>query len=196
MERKTQSNYSLMYWIAWAMIGALAFIIMKFEIPIIPGFDYLKMDFSDALVALSTLVFGPIGGIMIALFKNLLSLVISGFNILSLVGQIAAFIASLAYILPFYYIRKKNENKISAQILGIAVGTISLTLVMSLANYFVLTPLYIQFAGFKLTSNLLTYIVAAIVPFNLIKGIVNGVLVIVLGKTLLPPLQKFVDRHF
>ena len=61
MQRKTSlSHVRLAYWLAWAMIGALAFLIMKFEVPIIPGFDYLKMDFSDSLVALSTLVFWPI----------------------------------------------------------------------------------------------------------------------------------------
>lgn len=197
MQRKNSvSSYSLAYWLCWAMIGALAFLIMKFEIPIIPGFDYLKMDFSDALVALSTLVFGPVGGIMIAFFKSVLSLIISGFNLMSLVGQIAAFLASLAYILPFYFISKKHQNKAGFEILGLIVGTICLTIVMTVANYFVLTPLYIEFAGFKLSGNLLTYIVSAIIPFNLIKGCINGIVVFALGKTVLPVFQKFVAKNF
>ena len=197
MQRKENvSSYSLSYWISWAMIGALAFLIMKLEVPIIPGFDYLKMDFSDALVALSTLVFGPVGGIMIALFKGVLSLAISGFNLLSLVGQVAAFLACLAYILPFYYISKNHNEKVGYQILGLVVGTLCLTIVMSLANYFVLTPLYIKFAGFKLGANMLAYIVSAIVPFNIVKGCINGVIVVLLAKTVLPPFKSFVRRHF
>ncbi len=197
MQRKTSlSHVRLAYWLAWAMIGALAFLIMKFEVPIIPGFDYLKMDFSDSLVALSTLVFGPLGGTMIALFKSLLSLFISGFNPISMVGQLAAFLASLAYILPFYYISKKHEDKVRYQVLGLVVGTIALTIVMSLANYFVLTPMYISLMGFKLNSSLLTYIVSAIVPFNLIKGLINSIVVLILAETLLPVLEKFVKRNF
>ncbi len=194
MQRKTSlSHVRLAYWLAWAMIGALAFLIMKIEVPIIPGFDYLKMDFSDSLVALSALVFGPLGGTMIALFKSLLSLFISGFNPISMIGQLAAF---LAYILPFYFISKKHEDKVQYQILGLAVGTFALTVVMSLANYFVLTPMYISLMGFKLNSSLLTYIVSAIVPFNLIKGIINSIVVLLLAKTLLPVLEKFVRRNF
>ena len=38
MQRKTSlSHVRLAYWLAWAMIGALAFLIMKIEVPIIPG---------------------------------------------------------------------------------------------------------------------------------------------------------------
>jgi riboflavin transporter FmnP len=197
MQRKTSlSHVRLAYWLAWAMIGALAFLIMKIEVPIIPGFDYLKMDFSDSLVALSTLVFGPLGGTMIALFKSLLSLFISGFNPISMIGQLAAFLASLAYILPFYFISKKHEDKVKYQIFGLIVGTLALTVVMSLANYFVLTPMYISLMGFKLNSSLLTYVVSAIIPFNLIKGLINSIVVLILAKTLLPVLEKFVRRNF
>ena len=197
MQRKTSlSHVRLAYWLAWAMIGALAFLIMKIEVPIIPGFDYLKMDFSDSLVALSTLVFGPLGGTMIALFKSLLSLFISGFNPISMNGQLAAFLASLAYILPFYFISKKHEDKAKYQIFGLIVGTLALTVVMSLANYFVLTPMYISLMGFKLNSSLLTYVVSAIIPFNLIKGLINSIVVLILAKTLLPVLEKFVKRNF
>ena len=197
MQRKTSlSHVRLAYWLAWAMIGALAFLIMKIEVPIIPGFDYLKMDFSDSLVALSTLVFGPLGGTMIALFKSLLSLFISGFNPISMIGQLAAFLASSAYILPFYFISKKHEDKVKYQIFGLIVGTLALTVVMSLANYFVLTPMYISLMGFKLNSSLLTYVVSAIIPFNLIKGLINSIVVLILAKTLLPVLEKFVRRNF
>lgn len=197
MQRKTSlSHVRLAYWLAWAMISALAFLIMKIEVPIIPGFDYLKMDFSDSLVALSTLVFGPLGGTMIALFKSLLSLFISGFNPISMIGQLAAFLANLAYILPFYFISKKHEDKAKYQIFGLIVGTLALTVVMSLANYFVLTPMYISLMGFKLNSSLLTYVVFAIIPFNLIKGLINSIVVLILAKTLLPVLEKFVKRNF
>ena len=170
MQRKENINgYKLSYWVSWAMLGALAFLIMKIEIPILPGFDYLKVDLSDSLVALSTLVFGPFGGSMIALIKTICNLAFSGFNPISAVGDLAALLASLAYILPFYYISKKNPRKLSYQVLGLAVGTICLTIIMSLANYFILMPMYITMMGFKLNSTLLTYILTVIIPFNLIK---------------------------
>ncbi|STX21037.1 integral membrane protein [Lactobacillus gasseri] len=195
-EKTSLSHVRLAYWLAWAMIGALAFLIMEIEVPIIPGFDYLKMDFSDSLVALSTLVFGPLGGTMIALFKSLLSLFISGFNPISMIGQLAAFLASLAYILPFYFISKKHEDKAKYQIFGLIVGTLALTVVNVISKLFRLTPMYISLMGFKLNSSLLTYVVSAIIPFNLIKGLINSIVVLILAKTLLPVLEKFVKRNF
>ncbi len=113
-----------------------------------------------------------------------------------MIGQLAAFLASLAYILPFYFISKKHEDKVKYQIFGLIVGTLALTVVMSLANYFVLTPMYISLMGFKLNSSLLTYVVSAIIPFNLIKGLINSIVVLILAKTLLPVLEKFVRRNF
>lgn len=118
------------------MIGALAFLIMKFEVPIIPGFDYLKMDFSDSLVALSTLVFGPLGGTMIALLSHYW--VCSFLDLINFDGWSVSCISSkFSLYLAFYYISKKHEDKVRYQVLGLVVGTIALTIVMSLANYFV-----------------------------------------------------------
>ncbi|MBP2057982.1 riboflavin transporter FmnP [Lactobacillus colini] len=197
MQRKESINgYKLSYWLSWAMLGALSFLIMKIEIPVMPGFDYLKIDLSDSLVALSTLVFGPFGGSMIAVIKTLCNLALSGFNPISAVGNVAALLASLAYILPFYYISKKHSQKVVYQIGGLVVGTICLTIVMSLANYFVLMPMYITMMGFKLNSTLLMYILTVIVPFNLIKGVINSVIVVLLAKTCLPTIDRFVKKHF
>lgn len=197
MQRKESiSRYKLSYWLSWAMIGAISFLIMKISIPILPGADYLKVDISDSLVALSTLVFGPFGGSMIAVIKTFLNLAISGFNPISAVGNIAALLASLAYILPFYFISKKKPQKVSYQILGLVVGTVCLTIVMSVANYFFLMPMYITMMGFKINSTLLNYVLVTIVPFNLIKGLINSIIVILLAKACLPTLDRFVKKHF
>lgn len=56
--------------------------------------------------------------------------------------------------------------------------------------------MYISLMGFKLNSSLLTYIVSAIVPFNLIKGLINSIVVLILAKTLLPVLEKIRKTQF
>lgn len=186
----------LRYWVAWAVIAAIAFLIMKFEFPVIPVIPYLKMDFSDVIVAMSTFIFGPLGGTMVALFKSLINYLISGANILSLIGDTAAFLASIAFALPMYYLAKKHTDKNSYKILGIVVGILSMTIVMSVMNAFILTPMYIKFANFTLPHGMLSYIFTAIVPFNLAKGVVNGVIVFALWKSVIPQLRKYVARHF
>ncbi|MCI1289975.1 MAG: ECF transporter S component [Lactobacillus sp.] len=186
----------LRYWVAWAVIAAIAFLIMKFEFPVIPVIPYLKMDFSDVIVAMSTFIFGPLGGTMVAFFKSLINYLISGANILSLIGDTAAFLASIAFALPMYYLSKKHPDKNSYKILGIIVGILSMTIVMSVMNAFILTPMYVKFANFTLPHGMLSYIFTAIVPFNLAKGLVNGVIVFALWKSVIPQLRKYVARHF
>ena len=193
---KSTAKTGLSSWLAWAIIAALAFLVMKFEFPIIPMIPYLKMDFSDVIIVLATFIFGPLGGTMVALFKCLLSYLISGANILSLVGDVAAFFASMSFALPIYYFTKSDEKSTARKIWGIIVGIICLTIVMSVLNAFVLTPMYIKFSGFKLQAGMLNYIFTAIVPFNLAKGLVNGILVFILMKTVLPQLEKYAARRF
>ena len=195
MKSYGSSRDRLKYWLVWAMVGAIAFLIMQIEIPIIPGIDYLKFDISDVVVAIATMIFGIFGGTMVALFKILLKAALSGFNPLSVLGDVASFIATLAYVYPFYYIAKKGKLNLSAQIGGLIVGTLCLTIVMSIANFF-LMPLYFHIVGFNMNQTILKAIVAGVVPFNLLKGIINGILIVILMKTVYPTLSHFVKTRF
>lgn len=224
--RKTSSK-SISNWIAYAMIGAIAFIVMKFEFPIMPGVSFLKMDFSDVIVVITTFIFGIGGGVAVAAIKCLLSLIFAGFALPSLVGELAAFLASMAFALPFYFLAGsvKEEDRKSLKgyllpALGLLLGVLSLTLVMALTNQFLLTPVYAytsvpQAAGMHMSyAQLLTfteqtylgkmlhipsmssYIMGIIVPFNLIKGAINSVVVYILFESVLKTIKPFVIKHF
>lgn len=195
MKSYGSSSNKLKYWLVWAMIGAIAFLIMQIEIPIIPGIDYLKLDISDVVVTIATMIFGIFGGTMITLFKILLKAALSGFNPLSVLGDLASFIATLAYIYPFYYFAKKGNLKLKSQIIGVVIGTICLTVVMTIANFF-LIPLYFHIIGFGLNGTVLKAIVGGVIPFNLLKGIINGFLIIILMRTVYPTLEHFVKTRF
>ncbi|MDK6268760.1 ECF transporter S component [Lactobacillus mulieris] len=189
----TKSRSSLAKTWAAVMIGVIAFVVMKIEFPIIPIFPFLKMDFSDVIILIGSFLFGPISGIGMAFIKCFLSLALSGFNILSLVGQIAAFLASICYIVPLYMVSKKNEDKFIMQIAAVVVGTICLTLAMSLANIWLLMPMYAKFANFTFPP---TYILYGVVPFNVVKGVINGILAIMVIKFVLPQLENFASKRF
>lgn len=189
----SESRSSLAKTLAAVMIGVIAFVVMKFEFPIIPLFPFLKMDFSDVIILIGSFLFGPVSGIGMAFIKCFLSLALSGFNILSLVGQLAAFIASVCYIVPLYMISKKNENKFVMQVAAVAVGTICLTVAMSLANIWLLMPMYAKFANFNFPA---TYILYGVVPFNVAKGIINGILALLVIKFVIPQLENFASKRF
>ncbi|QNQ80486.1 ECF transporter S component [Lactobacillus sp. PV034] len=195
MKSYRTSQDGLKYWLVWAMVGAIAFLVMQIEIPIIPGIDYLKFDVSDVIVAIATMIFGIFGGTMVALFKILLKAALSGFNPLSVLGDLTSFIATLAYIYPFYLIAKKGQLKLKSQIIGLIIGTICLTVVMAIANFF-LMPLYFKVVGLGFNKAVINAIVVGVIPFNLIKGVINGILIILLMKSVYPTLNHFVKSRF
>ncbi|MFK5607354.1 ECF transporter S component [Lactobacillus delbrueckii] len=218
---------SVSNWLAYAMIGAIAFVVMKFEFPIMPGVSFLKMDFSDVIVVITTFIFGIGGGVAVAAIKCLLSLIFAAFALPSLVGELAAFLASMAFALPFYFLAGsvKEEDRKSLKgyllpALGLLLDVLSLTVVMALINQFLLTPVYAytsvpQAAGMHMSyAQLLTfteqsylgkmlhipsmssYIMGIIVPFNLIKGAINSVVVYILFESVLKTIKPFVIKHF
>ncbi|ASW11885.1 ECF transporter S component [Lactobacillus delbrueckii subsp. lactis DSM 20072] len=222
-----RTDKSVSNWLAYAMIGAIAFVVMKFEFPIMPGVSFLKMDFSDVIVVITTFIFGIGGGVAVAAIKCLLSLIFAGFALPSLVGELSALLASMAFALPFYFLAGsvKEEDRKSLKgyllpALGLLLGVLSLTVVMALTNQFLLTPVYAytsvpQAAGMHMSyAQLLTfteqtylgkmlhipsmssYIMGIIVPFNLIKGAINSVVVYILFESVLKTIKPFVIKHF
>ena len=57
------------------LMTAIATVIyMGPEIPIVPGVDYMKIDFSDVPAILTGVIFGPVQGILVEVFKNIIHL--------------------------------------------------------------------------------------------------------------------------
>lgn len=222
--RSTANN--LANTIAYALIGAIAFVVMKFEFPIMPGIGFLKFDFSDVIITIGMFIFGVGPGIFIALIRMLLSLIFSGFALPSLVGQTAALLASLSFALPFYLISKninqQNRKTLRGHLLpvaGLIMGILAMTAVLALANAFIITPVYAvtsmanvpalgsygalyNFTVKVYLGQLLhlpsmgAYIFGIIVPFNLLKGAINAVVVYILFEAVLKTIKPFVRKRF
>lgn len=50
-----------------------------------------------------------------------------------------------------------------------------------------------QLVNFRI-NDLMAYILFLIAPFNLIKGIINGILFLILSNKIIPTLQKFIEK--
>lgn len=160
-----------------SMLIAISFILMflKFPLPFLP--PYLTMDFSDVPVLVATFAFGPVSGILVALFKNVLNFLIVSHEP---IGNTANFLASVCLIIPTYYFYRIKKSKLFMSY-GLITGIILMTVFMSLMNYFVLLPLYGQIMNLAdLAHNLKMIVSAGIIPFNLIKGIVISVIYLVI----------------
>ncbi|AMB99707.1 hypothetical protein AWM75_06790 [Aerococcus urinaehominis] len=177
-----------------AVMGALAYLLMFFAFPILPALPFLKVDFSDIPLALATFSYGPGAGFLAILVRSVLHYLQTGGDMGYPIGDAASLLASMAYVFSLYYIIK-GQNK-EGQLgkggakhtwLAYLVAVLAMTLVMSVLNYFVITPFYMQVMGLEI-PNMQEYILLGIVPFNLIKGIIISIVSHLILSRLLPKL--------
>ncbi len=187
-----------------AMLSAIAFILMFFEFPlafIAPPF--YKLDFSDIPALIGGFAYGPVAGVLIEFIKNLLNLIIEG-TTTGAVGELANFITGCSLILPAALIYKHKRN-IKGALIGLVAGTLALATAGSMMNFFVMIPLYsaampevgmqgiiaMGSAIVPFIKDLKTFVLFAVAPFNLLKGVICSILTFLLYKRVSGILHKF-----
>lgn len=164
---KKQRKLNVRAYVSIGMLSSIAFLLMliQFPLPLFPNF--LFVDFSDIPALIATLIFGPIAGILVEFFKNVLNYIQTGSFTGIPVGHIANFAAGIVFILPTYFVYNKLKTR-KGMTLALIAGTAIMAVMMSLLNYFFILPAYTVLMGFPDMRNL---VVPAILPFNLIKGV-------------------------
>lgn len=187
-------NTKVQKMIAVAMFAAMAVVLQYMAFPVIPAFSFMKVDFSDIPVMLSMFLFGPGAGILTAFLRSALHLLTTGLEPTNMVGDVASFLATSLFTLPMFYFFNKGTSSRKNKILGVVTGIFALTVFMSLANYFVITPLYLSFYGVTATQFLGTslgqYVAIGVIPFNLVKGIIVSGVFLAIYLKLYPWLTK------
>lgn len=189
-ERFLMQRRQRIFWlVSVAMLGTIGTVLMMLDFPL-PGFPvYLKIDLSELPVLLGAIVFGPGAAIVIEGLKNLLHFLLQGSPAGVPIGEMANFVSGLLFVLPTAYVFKKMQSK-RGLFMGIAIGVLLMAVIMTVLNYFIILPAYMWFLGFNLPDALLKFVVIFIMPFNLIKGILTGVVFLFLY----PKLQPFIRR--
>ncbi|MEN2373810.1 ECF transporter S component [Lactiplantibacillus plantarum] len=92
-----------------------------------------------------------------------------------LIGSFASFLGTAVLILAFALVlRYYRGNPKWRMPVAIVVATIGLVVIESLANLTFVLPFYLQVMGMKLSMSLNTVVLVAVIPFNLIKGLLVG----------------------
>ncbi|MDT2164854.1 ECF transporter S component [Enterococcus faecalis] len=189
-----QMNNKVQKMVSIAMLAAIGTVLQFVAFPIMPAFSFLKIDFSDIPILLGMFLYGPLAGVITAFVRSLLHLFLTGLAPQNMVGDFASFLASSIFTLPIFYFFGKKKNIRTNRIVGLVSGILTLTIFMSIANYFVITPIYLQLYGVTtqqfLGTSLASYVAIGIVPFNLIKGLLVSGVFLVLHAKLLPWLSK------
>lgn len=183
------------------MLAAVATVLMLFEFPLpfVPSF--YKLDISEIPVLLGTFAMGPVAGVMTEGIKILLNFVINGTETGG-VGEIANFLIGCSLCVPAGLIYQKMHTKKGAMI-GLAAGTVFMALIGCVLNAYILLPTYAAAFGMPLDTivqmghalnpaidGVATFVILAVAPFNLIKGILVSAILLLIYKKVSPVLHR------
>ena len=171
-----------------AMFSALAAVLMLLEFPIpFIAPPFYEIDLSEIPILVGSFVMGPVAGVLMEAVKILLKLLIKGTST-AYVGDFANFCIGCCLIIPASVIYKHKKSKKNAFI-GMAVGTAVMAVAGVILNYFVMIPFYVKFYGMPLDAiigagasinslicNKLTFVLICVAPFNIIKGVIDGLI--------------------
>ena len=213
-DAKIQPKLGVKALVQIGMLSAIAIILMMFEIPLPFAPTFYKIDLSEVPVLVGCFAMGPWAGAMIELIKILLNLgpmagvlvelvkillnfVMTGTSTAG-VGEIANFIIGCSFCVPAGLIYRKNRTRKSA-LIGMATGTLLMIVIGCFVNGFVLLPTYAKAFGMPIDAlvgmgtavnshitSLSTFVMFAVAPFNLVKGIVVSLVVFLIYKKISP----------
>ena len=182
------------------MLGAIAVVLMLFEIPLPFAPSFYEIDFSEVPVLVGAFAMGPMAGVLIELIKIILNLCING-SVTAGVGEVANFVIGCALVLPAAFIYKRKKTKKGA-IVGLVTGTLFMTISGCFINAYVMLPTYAKAFGMPIEAlvemgsavnasitDLFTFVMFAVVPFNLLKGVLVSVIVLLIYKKISPILK-------
>lgn len=182
-----------------AILTAIAFILYafgKFNLQVIfPNF--LEIQISELPALLAGFSMGPISGCVVVVLKCLLKFPMTS---TAYVGESTDIILGILFVLPASIIYHRKKDKKHA-LIGICVGGILLTIASIIVNRFISIPFFVtlyfdgNFGAIvgmlqPLYKNIteetfyLYYLFAGVLPFNLLRCIIVGVLTFVLYKRL------------
>ena len=201
MSKETKNKMSVKMITQAGMLGAIAVVLMLFEIPLPFAPSFYEIDFSEVPVLIGCFSMGPLAGMLIELVKVVLNLAINGTDTAG-VGEFANFLIGCSFCVPAGMIYQKIKTKRGA-ILGMVTGTILMAVFGCLINAYVLLPTYAKAfhmpidalvaMGTKVNGNihsLFTFVIFAVVPFNFLKGVLVSIIVLAIYKKISPILKS------
>ena len=161
--------------------------------------EFYKLDFSELPVMLCGFFLGPSAAVACEAVKILLKLLLKGTST-AFVGDFANFVIGCSLVLPaviVYHIKKSRRGALW----GLILGTTVLTVFGSAFNGIYLLPKFSQLFGLPLDTivamggainanihSVSTFVLLAVAPLNLIKGVSVSVLTLLLYKRVARPL--------
>ena len=198
-DRKAFSNTH--YITYTAIFACLAGVLMLLEFPLFFAPAFYKLDLSEIPILICTFYLGPVAGVAAEFVKVMVKLLLKGTST-AFVGDFANFVVGCSFVLPASMLYHARPGKKTA-LLGMILGTLIMTVFGSAFNAIYLLPKFAALFGMPLEAiigmgtkvnpaihSVSTLVLFAVVPFNLLKGVVVSALTFVLYKRISPILHR------
>jgi len=146
--------------------------------PVLPQAPFLLYDPGSVFLLIGSFKLGPKVGLLMSFLAAALFALITGQG--GPYGALMNFLATGTLVFIASQIYFLNHTRKGA-ILGVIAGTLVMTLIMVPANL-IITPLYLGVTR-EVVAKML---IPAIVPFNLIKGMISGLITLIIYKRIYP----------
>ena len=161
--------------------------------------EFYKLDFSELPVLLCGFYLGPSATVACEGVKILLKLLLKGTST-AFVGDLANFVVGCSFVLPATIWYHAHKSKHSA-IIGLVLGTISMSVFGSAFNAVYLLPKFSELYGLPLetivamgtairggVTGVTTFVMLCVAPLNVVKGTMVSILTMLLYKRVARPL--------
>ena len=146
------------------------------EVPLVPGVEYLKIDFSDIPAILVGVAVHPLCGVLVEVFKNLIHLFKTstyGVGELMNIGIGSAVVMSLWGGMKLFSFLFKKDRWHPLAYFTAAVLTVAVAIPCGWLLNWLLTPVFYAAMGWPLTPELLTAGVFGSTALNAVKAAIN-----------------------
>ena len=180
--------------------AAIATVLHMLDFPLLflaPGF--YKLDFSELPVLLCGFYLGPSAAVTCEGVKILLKLLVKGTST-AFVGDFANFVVGCSFVIPatiWYHLHKSKHSAL----VGLILGTLSMSVLGSAFNAVYLLPKFSQLFGLPLEAiiamgakihgsihSVPTFVLLCVAPLNVVKGVIVSMLTMLLYKRVARPL--------
>lgn len=162
-----------------ALFSAIAYLsvyIVDFRI------EFLSFDIKDAFITVGAMIFGPLAGIIMSLAVSFIEMIT--ISTTQWYGFVMNFISSAVFAATAALIYKYRRTK-AGSYLALVSTIFATTAAMMVANL-IITPFYMGATA----SDVAAMIPTLLLPFNLIKAIVNAALTFILYKPISTVLKR------
>lgn len=175
---KTPTNnsnvWSTRQLVTMALMCAIGTLLSFIEFPLLPGVAWLKFDASNMPAMVAGFAYGPAGGVAV----GIVTAIIRGLLMADFTGALMNILVVTCFVLPAALIYKKKRTYKFA-IIGLVFSIIA-GVIGSIIGNLLLTPSWL---GVPFDA-VVALIIPVLIPFNLLKGLLNSVITLIVYKSI------------